>query len=112
MKKILITVAVVAVVIFLLALPKMNFFKGTESAQPGQGQAQGGRGGKLSVDAMIIKSEPLDNKLNVTGSVLPNESLELKSEVSGKITAIHFREGKQVSKGELLIETNDDEIAQ
>lgn len=112
MKKTLITVAVVAVVIFLLALPKMNFFKGTESAQPGPGQAQGGgRGGKLSVDAMIIKPAPLDNKLNVTGSVLPNESLELKSEVSGKITAIHFREGKQVSKGELLIETNDDEIA-
>lgn len=110
MKKTLITVAVVAVVIFLLALPKMNFFKGTESAQPGPAQG-GGRGGKLSVDAMIIKSAPLDNKLNVTGSVLPNESLELKSEVSGKITAIHFREGKQVSKGELLIETNDDEIA-
>ncbi|MEY4930166.1 MAG: hypothetical protein RI909_890, partial [Bacteroidota bacterium] len=109
MKKTLITVAVAAVVIILLALPKMNFFKGTESAQPGPGQAQGGgRGGKLSVDAMIIKSAPLDNKLNVTGSVLPNESLELKSEVSGKITAIHFREGKRVEKGELLIETNDD----
>jgi membrane fusion protein (multidrug efflux system) len=112
MKKTLITVAVAAVVIFLLALPKMDFFKGTDPAQSTPGQAQGGgRGGKLSVDAIIIKPAPLDNKLNVTGSVLPNESLELKSEVSGKITAIHFREGKQVNKGELLIETNDDEIA-
>jgi membrane fusion protein (multidrug efflux system) len=111
MKKTLITVAVVAVVIFLLALPKMNFFKGTSGEQPASGQAQGGgRGGNLSVNAMIIKSAPLDSKLNVTGSVLPNESLELRSEVSGKITAIYFREGKQVHKGELLIQTNDDEI--
>ncbi len=110
MKKKFITAAVVAVVILLLALPKVNWFKGNDEAvAPGQPQG-GGRGGKLSVDAMIIKSAPLDNKLNVTGSVLPNESLELKSEVSGKITAIHFNEGKRVDKGQLLIETNDDEI--
>jgi membrane fusion protein, multidrug efflux system len=112
MKKTLITVAVVAVVIFLLALPKMNFFKGSDASLPGPGQGQGGaRGGKLSVDAMIIVPAPLDNKLNVTGSVLPNESLELKSEVSGKIISILFREGKQVKKGDLLIQMNDDEIA-
>jgi membrane fusion protein (multidrug efflux system) len=107
MKKTLITVAIVAVVIFLLALPKLNLFKDKEEVASGQ---TGGRGAKLSVDALIIKPALLDNKLNVTGSVLPNESLELKSEVSGKITSILFREGKQVRKGELLVQTNDDEI--
>ncbi len=111
MKKTLITVAVVAVVIILLALPKLNLFKGKDQPQSALGKSQtGGRGGKLSVDALIIKPALLDNKLNVTGSVLPNESLELRSEVSGKITAIYFREGKKVRKGELLISTNDDEI--
>jgi len=111
MKKRLITVAVAAVVIFLLALPKMNWFKGTDEAKLAPGQAQGGgRGGKLSVDAIIIKPAPLDSKLNVTGSVLPNESLELKSEVSGKIITIFFREGKPVHKGDTLIQMNDDEI--
>jgi len=111
MKKTLITVAIVAVVIFLLALPKLNLFKKSEEAAPA-GAPQGGaaRGGKLSVDAIILKPSQLDNKLNVTGSVLPNESLELKSEVSGKITAIYFREGKSVRKGDLLFETNADEI--
>lgn len=108
MKKTLITVGIIAVVIFLLALPKLNLFsdKGDAAQQaPGQG------GGKaLSVDALIITPSKLDNKLNVTGSVLPNESLELKSEVSGKITSIAFREGKQVKKGDLLVQTNDDEI--
>jgi membrane fusion protein, multidrug efflux system len=111
MKKTLITVAIVAVVIFLLALPKLNLFKKSEEAATA-GAPQGGaaRGGKLSVDAIILKPAQLDNKLNVTGSVLPNESLELKSEVSGKITAIYFREGKWVRKGDLLFETNADEI--
>lgn len=112
MKKTLITVAIVAVVIFLLALPKLELFSDKEQTSPtGVPQGGGARGGSLSVDAIIIKPAPLDNKLNVTGSVLPNESLELKSEVSGKITAIHFREGKAVRKGDLLVETNDDEIA-
>lgn len=110
MKKTLITVAIVAVIIFLLALPKLKLFKGNEEVKGAPAGQAGGRGGKLSVDAMIIKSAPLDNKLNVTGSVLPNESLELRSEVSGKIISIYFREGKPVRKGELLIQTNDDEI--
>ncbi len=110
MKKRLITIAVVVVVIFLIALPKLNLFKDNQSATlPGQ-SGGAGQGGKLSVDALVIVPTLLDNKLNVTGSVLPNESLEIKSEVSGKITAILFREGKQVRKGDLLIQTDDDEI--
>ncbi len=111
MKKTLITVGVVAVVIFLVALPKLNLFKGGDTGKPAPGQAPGGgRGGKLSVDALIVKPAPLDNKLNVTGSVLPNESLELKSEMSGKIISIFFKEGKPVRKGEKLIQMNADEI--
>jgi membrane fusion protein, multidrug efflux system len=110
MKKTLITIAIVVVVVFLLALPKLNLFKGKQVAESASGQGQGGRGGTLSVDAMIVKYAPLESKLNVTGSVLPNESLELKSEMSGKITAIYFREGKQVRKGDTLVQTNDDEI--
>lgn len=110
MKKTLITIATVVVVVFLLALPKLNLFKGKQDEQGVPGQAQAGRGGKLSVDALIVKYAPLDSKLNVTGSVLPNESLELRSEVSGKIISIYFREGKQVRKGDTLVQINDDEI--
>lgn len=108
MKKTLITVAIVAVIIFLLALPKLNLFKKGDAAEQAMEGPENSKA--LMVDALILKSSRLDNKLNVTGSVLANESLELKSEVSGKITSISFQEGKQVKKGDLLIQTNDDEI--
>ncbi|MCU0356261.1 MAG: efflux RND transporter periplasmic adaptor subunit [Cyclobacteriaceae bacterium] len=108
MKKKILTITVVAVVIFLLALPKLNLFGPKESAEQAADGAQGQM--RLPVEAIIIKPERLDNKLVITGSVLPNESLEVRSEISGKIHRIHFREGKQVRKGELLVEINDDEL--
>ncbi len=107
MKKTLITIAVVIVILFLVALPKLKLFDKKETATIPGGQ----RGGKLSVEALVITSAKLDNKLTVTGSVLPNESLELKSEISGKITSIKFKEGNKVTKGELLLQINDDEIS-
>jgi membrane fusion protein, multidrug efflux system len=106
MKKTLITTAVIAVVIFLIALPKLNLFKSV--AVPGV--AVNGKKPKLLVEAQVIKESKLDNKLVVTGSILPNESLELKSESSGKITSISFQEGKAVTKGSLLLEINNDDI--
>lgn len=94
-------------VIALLALPKLNLFgdKKNEPAATGPRSAA-----KLPVQALIIKTAPLDNKLMVTGSVLANESLELKSEESGKITGLFFKEGKRVKKGDLLLRINDEEI--
>jgi membrane fusion protein, multidrug efflux system len=107
MKKTLITTAIVVVVIFLIALPKLNFFKA--KANTGAAVANGKKP-KLLVEALVITASKLDNKLVVTGSVLPNESLELKSESSGKITSISFQEGKTVAKGSMLLEINNDEI--
>lgn len=106
MKKKILTGAIVIVVLFLLALPKLNLFKsGSEG-----GQAVGPAQTKLPVEAVILAPQRLDNKLVITGSVFPNESLELKSEAAGKISGIYFKEGKQVKKGELLVDINDDEL--
>lgn len=107
MKKTLIATGLIVVVIFLIALPKLNLFKA--KATPGV-VAANGKKPKLLVEALVIKESKLDNKLVVTGSILPNESLELKSESSGKITSISFQEGKAVTKGSLLLEINNDDI--
>jgi membrane fusion protein, multidrug efflux system len=107
MKKTLITTSILVVIVFLLALPKLDLFK---SAPGAANAATAIAKPKLLVEAMILKEAKLDNKLVVTGSVLPNESLELKSEASGKVVSISFLEGKSVVKGSLLLEINNDDL--
>jgi len=107
-KKTLLTTSIVLVVIFLIALPKLGWFK--SSSSPKSTNMAAGSKPKLLVEALVIQASKLDNKLVVTGSVLPNESLELKSESSGKIVSISFQEGKPVVKGSLLLEINNDDL--
>jgi membrane fusion protein (multidrug efflux system) len=107
MKKKILTGAIVIVVLFLLALPKLNLFKSESEKANTMGA---GAPSKLPVEAIVLSPQRLDNKLVITGSVFPNESLELKSEAAGKISGIYFQEGKQVKKGQLLVDINDDEL--
>ncbi|GIV36425.1 MAG: MexH family multidrug efflux RND transporter periplasmic adaptor subunit [Cyclobacteriaceae bacterium] len=108
MRKTIITTGVVAIVIFLIALPKLNLF-GSRNSSP-QPAGNPGAPPPLPVQAVIITPSRLDNRLIFTGSILPNESLELKAEASGKISKIYFEEGRKVKKGQLLLEINDDEL--
>ncbi len=68
------------------------------------------RSTKLTVNALVVKDEVLNNDLRVTGSLIPNESVVLKSEVSGRVERINFSEGEKVRKGQLLVQLNDDEV--
>lgn len=109
MKKTIIIVGIIAAVIFLLALPKLNL-KGNHNNGPGSGPSSAGSPPPLQVDAIVLAPARLDNRLIFTGSILPNEALELRAETSGKISKIYFEEGRQVKKGQLLLEINDDEL--
>ena len=66
---------------------------------------------KIPVSGTIVSPQRIDNKISVTGSVEANESVEIKSEISGIVEKIHFREGADVKKGDLLISLDDDEIS-
>jgi len=104
MKKIL-TIGAVLVIVGLLAVPKLDFWKKEE--KPVAGPVGGG---KLAVEALVIQTQKLDNKLVLTGSVMPNEQLDLRSEISGKVERINFREGSAVKRGQVLVEMESDEI--
>jgi len=69
-----------------------------------------GPGTKIPVSGILVKTKTVDDKINITGSISPNESIEVKSEISGKIVGIFFKEGANVSKGQLLVDINDDEL--
>lgn len=106
MKKRVLTISVVLLIVFLLALPKLGLFDKKEKAGAGSGP----QNTVLQVEARILTPRPFDNTLVITGSILANESLELKSEASGKLTKINFQEGSRVRQGDLLVQINDEEI--
>lgn len=102
--KLVIISGIVLVILFLIALPKINFSSSTEN----KNQPAGNPG--LYVTAHIIKPERLANKVLSSGSILANEEIELRSEVAGKIVSLYFREGSNVNKGDLLVKINDAEL--
>ncbi len=72
-------------------------------AAPGPGGPPMG----MPVEAEVIKTERIAQEIIAVGSLRSNESVTLSSEIAGRIAAIHFKEGKPVSKGALLFELDD-----
>lgn len=61
----------------------------------------------LNVNAMILKPDNLTETIREKGLLIPDEEVDLSFETSGKITEIHFNEGSNVRKGQLLAKVND-----
>ena len=66
--------------------------------------------GPVNVDGIIVQLQTFDNNLSLSGSIEANEQVEIRSEVSGIVESINFKEGSQVSKGQLLFKVNDSEL--
>ena len=64
----------------------------------------------ISVDAVIVRPQSLQDNIYSTGTLLANEEVELRSETSGRITGVFFEEGKKVKKGDLLLKINDRDL--
>jgi len=74
-----------------------------------QGQRPGGQG-QLPVTGRIAKPSYLTNGIRSAGSLLANEEVDIVSKVSGKVTAVYFKEGSKVRKGDLLVKIYDDDL--
>jgi membrane fusion protein, multidrug efflux system len=70
----------------------------------------GGRSNALSVEAVVIKPQILDNKIFTTGTLLANEEVELRPEISGRVTGVFFQEGSRIAKGALMLKIYDREL--
>lgn len=82
------------------------------SASDGGAAARGNASGArtVSVNAYVVKPGSISDKIIITGTIQANEEVDIRPEASGIITGIHFREGKHVSKGALLLKINDSEL--
>ncbi len=63
-----------------------------------------------SVSGMVLQGEKFADNLSLSGTIEANEQVEIRSEIMGVVEAINFDEGKQVSKGQVLLRVNDMEM--
>jgi membrane fusion protein (multidrug efflux system) len=82
----------------------------TNSNKNADSKDQKGKGKPASLNGMVVKYETFDNNLSLSGSIEANEQVEIRSEVSGIVEGIYFREGSNVSKGQVLFKVNDIEL--
>lgn len=64
----------------------------------------------IAVNGIVVQPQNFDNNLSLSGSIEANEQVEIRSEVSGIVESINFKEGSNVSKGQLLLKVNDSEL--
>jgi membrane fusion protein (multidrug efflux system) len=64
----------------------------------------------IIVNGIVVKAQTFDNNLSLSGSIEANEQVDIRSEVSGIVEGIYFKEGSNVSKGQLLFKVNDLEL--
>lgn len=64
----------------------------------------------MAVQVHVLEPAALDNAIITTGTLMANEEVDLVSELAGRITEIGFAEGGKVSKGQVLLRINDDEL--
>lgn len=74
--------------------------------------AQSGRStASLQVDGVVVAQQTFVDSLSVKGSIDANEQIQIRSQVSGLVTAIYFKEGGQVKKGQVLLQIDRSEIS-
>ncbi|MFH1198091.1 MAG: efflux RND transporter periplasmic adaptor subunit [bacterium] len=97
--------SIVFAIVILLLGKKIFFNSGGESDTP---QNPGSK--KISVNAIIIKPQELQNRIFSNGTLVSNEEVEIRSEITGKIIHIFFEEGRRVKKNDLLVKINDADL--
>jgi membrane fusion protein, multidrug efflux system len=107
MKKIPNWIIIVLAIAILIAI-KVLFFPKKDQAPAGGGK--GKPSGPIAVNYYVAQSSRFSNNVYTTGKIGALNEVEIKPEVSGKVTAVYFREGEQVNKGEPLIKINDADL--
>ncbi len=83
--------------------------KDSSTSSPADKKSMGGPKA-MQVEGMVAQMQTISGDINTTGTLLSDEEVEVRSEVSGRITHIYFKEGQFISKGQLMVKLNDDDL--
>ena len=97
---------IVFVLVAALAVIKLSFFTSNKPSAPVGPM----KPPAAIVSVFVVTPEKLDQKIALSGTVLASEEAALITETSGRIVKIDFQEGATVSKGQLLVKINDQDL--
>lgn len=100
-------ILLILAILFIGIVLYINKCSGPESAPADRSNA-----GKqaLKVNGVIVQKGSLENLIYSSGTLMANDEVEIKNEIAGRITAIIFKEGSRVKKGDLLLTLFDDDL--
>lgn len=67
-------------------------------------------GGPVTVKVQVMKAEPYAQQIRLSGSLVAGEAVQLVTESAGKVVFLDLREGQSVTKGQLLLRLNNDDL--
>ena len=67
------------------------------------GQQASAPAAPVTVEAVVVRAEPVAEEIIVVGSLASNESVVIRPEIAGRLSRINFSEGERVKKGQLLV---------
>jgi membrane fusion protein (multidrug efflux system) len=102
------------VIVALLALVLIGgawylFADGKPSAAAGGAEASKGEARAVAVVTTHAAKKEFAHEVEALGTLRANESVDITAKVADRVAAIHFNEGQQVRKGEVLIELDNTE---
>ncbi|MGJ5641803.1 efflux RND transporter periplasmic adaptor subunit [Formosa sp. S-31] len=94
-KKLIVLIAVIAVILALLIVGKKAGWFGKQ-------------GNFKAVETSKLTKLDINETVSATGKIQPEVEVKLSSEVSGEIIELPVREGQEIKKGDLLVRINPD----
>jgi membrane fusion protein, multidrug efflux system len=100
-------IAIAAVVAAVLIAGAWYLFARSDSSAPAAGPNVGPRTVAVVTGAPTRKE--FAHEVEALGTLRANESVDITAKVADRVAAIHFQEGQQVRKGEILVELDSAE---
>lgn len=93
-----------------ILLITVSFF-GCKDKKDNKAGGRSGRPNMVMAEGYVASSGAFVNSITASGSLVPNEEIEIRPEIPGRVTAISFKEGSRVRKGQTLVELYNADIA-
>lgn len=94
-------IAAGAVLLLMVVLGGLKMATADSGAKGKGGPGGGGRA--ASVAAVAVADRPFTDKISVLGVAKGRQSVTITSDAAELVTAVHFRDGQAVSRGQILV---------